>query len=317
MTAKVAFVFPGQGSQQVGMGGEVAATYPQAARIFDQADQILDFPLSKLCWEGPADELNDTYNTQPAIFVTSLAILAALRAAGYTAAPDFVAGHSFGEFTAYVAAGVLSFEDGLKLVRERGRLMKKAGDLNPGKMAAILALRDEQVAEICQRVAAETAWVQVANYNCPGQVVISGEEAGIDRAIELAKAAGARRAQKLAVSIAAHSKLMAVVSDEFKTAVEAVSLAEPEIPLIANNTAQPLHSAAAIRAEMVDQLTTSQLWTQAVQYMIAGGANHFIELGAKEVLSGMIKRIDRRVTRTPVQNPTGINKLLEAYPEHD
>jgi [acyl-carrier-protein] S-malonyltransferase len=191
-------------------------------------------------------------------------------------------------------------------------LMKKAGERNPGKMAAILTLDDEQVADICAQVSAETAWVQVANYNNPGQVVISGEEAGIDRAIELAKAAGARRAQKLPISIAAHSKLMAVIGDEFKAAVNAVTLSKPKVPIVANITARPLISVEAIRDEMVGQLTASVQWTQSIRYMIEQGITQFIEVGSKNVLCGMIRRIDRSVSAISIENLAGINKVVEA-----
>jgi len=310
MTEKLAFIFPGQGSQYVEMGQEIAAAYPEAADIFKRADDILDAPLSELCWRGPAEELNDTYNTQPGIFVTSMACLAALRAAGYTAEPDFVAGHSLGEYVAYVVSGVLSFEDGLKLVRERARLMKKAGQQNPGKMAAILKLSDEQAADICRQVSAETDWIQIANYNAPGQVIISGDKAGIDRAIELAKAAGARKAVGLPVSIAAHSKLMAVVNAEFEAAVNAAKLNSPAIPVVANITAQPLNSVEAIQAEMVGQLTSSVQWAKSIQFMIAQGVTSFVEIGPKNVLTGLLKRIDRSASRMNVENPAGIDKLL-------
>ena len=311
MTSKVAFVFPGQGSQKIGMGQETAAAYPQAAAVFAQADDILGFPLSRLCWHGPEVDLDDTYNTQPAIFVNGVATLQALHAAGFQTKPDFVAGHSLGEYTAYVAAGVLNFEDGLKLVRERGRLMKKAGQQNPGSMAAILALDDDTVAQLCAQASEEADWVQVANYNCPGQVVISGTESGIDRTLELATEAGARRVQKLAVSIAAHSELMEVISDEFRAAVEATPFNKPQTPIIANNTAQPLLSLEAIRTEMVQQLTSSLLWTQSVQYMLAQGTTQFVEIG-RDVVSGLIKRIDRRAVRTALETPADINKLMEA-----
>jgi len=310
-TAKRAFLFPGQGSQYVGMGGEIAAAYPEAADLFRRADDILGVPLSDLCWNGPEEALNDTYNTQPAIFVTSLACLAALRAAGYSAEPHFVAGHSLGEYVAYVVAGVLSFEDGLQLVRERARLMREAGERNPGKMAAILKLTDEQVAEICRQVSAETGWIQIANYNTPGQVIISGDEAGIERAIALAKEAGARKAVTLPVSIAAHSRLMEGANAAFKTAVERVTLRPPAIPVIANITAEPLTTPEAIRAEMVGQLTASVQWTRTIQHMIAQGVTTFIEIGPKDVLTRMMKRIDRRVAARSVEDVAGIQKLLE------
>jgi len=309
---KLAFVFPGQGSQYVGMGQSVAEKYPAAAEIFARADDILHTDFSALCWAGDEETLNQTYNTQPAIFVTSIAVLHALRAAGYTAAPDFVAGHSLGEYVAYVVAGVLSFEDGLRLVRERGRLMGIAGEENPGKMAAILKLTDEQVEEICRQASEEAGWVQIANLNSPGQVIISGSSAGIARAIELAKAAGARRAQELAVSIAAHSKLMDSANAQFTRAVESTTLHAPTVPVVGNITAQPLLTVADIKAEMVGQLTNSVQWTRSVQFMIAQGVTRFVEIGPKDVLTGLIKRIDRTVARAAVDDAAGIEKLLEA-----
>ncbi|HEY85673.1 MAG TPA: ACP S-malonyltransferase [Chloroflexi bacterium] len=314
MTEKLAFVFPGQGSQTLGMGQELAKTYPEAANIFKQADEILDAPLSEICWQGPEDELNDTYNTQPGIFVSCLATLAALRAAGYVAEPDFVAGHSLGEYVAYVAAGVLSFEDGLKLVRERARLMREAGQQNPGKMAAIIKLNDEQVGDICRQVSAETGWIQIANYNAPGQVIISGDKAGIDRAIELAKAAGARKAIGLPVSIAAHSKLMETANANFEAAVNAAKINAPDIPVVANITARPLNSVEAIQIEMVGQLTSSVQWSKSVQFMIAQGVSKFVEIGPKNVLTSLLKRIDRSVSRVNVENTAGIGKLLQEQP---
>ncbi len=311
----MAFVFPGQGSQYVGMGKSVAETYRAAADVFARADEILQTDFSNLCWDGPESDLNQTFNTQAAIFVTSMAVMAALREAGFAAEPDFVAGHSLGEYVAYVAAGVLSFEDGLRLVRERGRLMAKAGSENPGKMAAILKLTDEQVAEICDRASAEAGWVQIANLNSPGQVIISGSSAGIDRAIELAKAAGARRAQELAVSIAAHSRLMESANAEFAVAVENTPINPPRIPVVGNISAAPLVSVAEIKSEMIGQLTHSVRWTQSVQYMITQGVNQFIEIGPKDVLTGLIKRIDKTVSRASVEDAAGIEKLLEA--SHD
>jgi [acyl-carrier-protein] S-malonyltransferase len=294
------------------MGRAMAETFPAAARVFAEADEILGRPLSALCWTGPADDLNQTEHTQPAIFTTSLATLAALRSADYAIEPAFVAGHSLGEYAAYVAAGVMSFADGLKLVQERGRLMRKAGEQNPGKMAVILQLDDEVVAALCAQASAETAAVQVTNYNCPGQVVISGYEAGIDRVVELAKAAGARRANKLDISIAAHSPLMAVVRDEFQAAVEQTPLSPPQMPVIANNSAQPLTDLTAVRQEMVEQLTSPLYWTASIRYMIEQGVRQFIEIGPKEVLAGLNKRIDRSVSTTVISKPADIEHLLAA-----
>lgn len=311
MTNPIAFVFPGQGSQEVGMGRTLAETYPAARDIFNRADEIVGFPLSRLCFEGPEADLNDTVNTQAAIFVTSMAALAVLRAAGYQARPAYVAGHSLGEYSAYAAAGVLTFEDGLRLVRERGRLMKKAGELNPGGMAAILKLDDEVVAQICQQVTGEDNGVlQVANYNSPGQVVISGHKAAIERGIELALGAKARRAVKLPVSIAAHSELMRVVADEFRAAINQTPLNLPEIPIVANITAEPLESLEGIRAEMEGQLTASVRWTDSIQWMVNQGVTRFVEIGPKDVLTGLIKRIAKDAETQTVGKAEEIAALL-------
>jgi [acyl-carrier-protein] S-malonyltransferase len=310
MSDKIAFVFPGQGSQEVGMGRELVETYPVARELFDQADNVLGFSLSQLCFEGPEEALNDTLNTQAAIFTTSIAALRALGAAGYEVTPDYVAGHSLGEYSAYVAAGVLSFSDGLRLVRERGRLMKKAGELNPGGMAAILKLSDDLVKTICEKVTAEQQGsLQIANYNSPGQVVISGHNAAVDRGIELALAAGARKVVKLPVSIASHSKLMSVIADEFRAEIDKTSLNLPEIPIIANITAQPLDSLEAIRAEMEGQLTSWVRWTDSVQWLIDQGVTEFVEIGPKNVLSALIRRVSKTVKTITVTTPAEIKSL--------
>ncbi|HMQ52105.1 MAG TPA: ACP S-malonyltransferase [Anaerolineae bacterium] len=312
-TSKLAFVFPGQGSQEVGMGQALVEASLAARAVFEQADSLLAFPLSRLCFEGPEEDLNDTYNTQVAIFTTSVAALQALREAGYNRQPQFVAGHSLGEYSAYVAAGVLSFEDGLRLVRERGRLMKKAGDLNPGGMAAIMKVDDDKVVEICRQVAAEgSGSLQVANYNAPGQVVISGDNSAVERGIELAKAAGARRALKLAVSIAAHSVLMRVVADEFRQAIDATRLNLPEMPVVANITARPLATLETIREEMEGQLTSSVRWTDSVQWMVDQGVDTFIELGPKDVLTGLVRRVSKEITAHAVNSPTQIEAVLQS-----
>jgi [acyl-carrier-protein] S-malonyltransferase len=311
MTDNVAFVFPGQGSQEVGMGKALVEKYSSARQIFDKADEILDFPLSRLCFEGPEADLNDTLNTQAAIFTASIAALSALRESGYTAKPSHVAGHSLGEYSAYLAAGVLSFEDGLRLVRERGRLMKKAGELNPGGMAAILKLEDGEIARICREVSAEhNGLLQIANYNSPGQVVISGHNAAVERGIELALQAGARRAVKLPVSIASHSELMRLVAEEFRQAINQSPLNLPEIPILANITAEPLVSVEAIRVEMEGQLTASVRWTDSVLWMVNHGVSQFIEIGPKDVLTGLIKRIAKDVDTRTVGKPEDIATLL-------
>ena len=295
------------------MGQSVAQSYPVARAVFEKADDMLGFSLSSLCFEGPEAELNDTINTQAAVFVTSIAILEALKSAGFKIRPSSVAGHSLGEYSAYVAAGVLSFEDGLRLVRERGRLMKKAGEINPGGMAAILKLDDATVAEICETVVAQGYGIlQVANFNSPGQVVISGQPAAIDKGIELALAAKARRAIKLQVSIAAHSELMRVVEDEFRQAVDSTPLNLPEIPIVANITVEPLSLLTAIREEMVGQLTSSVRWSQTIQWMVDDGATAFYEIGSKNVLTGLTRRISRDVSTFSVGSSDDIAAVVEA-----
>lgn len=288
-----ALVFPGQGSQVVGMGRDLAATYPEAAALYQQADDLLGFALSTLCFEGPEEELNDTINTQPALYVAGMATLAALRAELGDIQPRFAAGHSLGEFTALAAAGALTFEDGLRLVRERGRLMKEAGDKSPGAMAALLGLDADAVRQLCAEASAAVGGVLVlANDNCPGQIVISGENETLDKALEMAKAAGAKRAVKLAVSIAAHSPLMESAAASFRAVLAQTPFQTPNINVYSNVNAAPLDSADAVRAELDAQLTQSVRWTESMRRMIADGASQFLELGPKDVLTGLLKRID-------------------------
>ncbi|MEE8389766.1 MAG: ACP S-malonyltransferase [Anaerolineae bacterium] len=297
MAYKCAYLFPGQGSQHVGMGRDLCTTFPVARAVFDQADRILGIDLSQLCFDGPSDTLNDTWNTQAAIFVTSVAALRALEERG-TDRPVYIAGHSMGEFSALVAAGALSFEDGLKLVRERGRLMKQADEHSPGGMAAILGLERELLEAICVTVQAQSGeYVGVANDNCPGQVVISGATGALERAMELAKEQGAKRATRLAISIAAHSPLMAQAAAEFRRALDATPFHEPGIPLVANATALPLTDPDEIRDALGRQLTSPVRWAESMRWMIAQGVTRFVEVGSKEILTGLLRRIDRTVER--------------------
>jgi [acyl-carrier-protein] S-malonyltransferase len=311
VTETTAFLFPGQGSQTLGMGQDLARTYSVARDTFAEADELLGFSLSSLCFEGPEDSLNDTINTQPALFVASLATLRALQSEGWSAVPGFAAGHSMGEYSALVAAGALSFADGLRLVRERGRLMKEVGERSPGGMAAIIRLDDGTVAEICQRASQETGTVvQVANYNSPGQVVISGDNTALDAAMEMAQAARARRVVRLAVSIAAHSPLMAVIADEFRQAVEATPIQPPRVPVVANITARPLKSVDDIQQEMLAQLTSSVRWVESVEYMVNQGVTEFVEIGPKEVLTGLVKRINKEVKAVACGTLEGVQALV-------
>jgi [acyl-carrier-protein] S-malonyltransferase len=292
-----AYLFPGQGSQYVGMGRELHATSPMTQAVFDRASAALGIDIAQLCFDGPAEALNDTLNTQPAILATSVAALRALEERG-TASPAYVAGHSMGEFSALVAAGALSLEAGTRLVRERGRLMKQAGERSPGGMAAILGLEREPLEEICAAVQGETQeFVGVANDNCPGQLVISGTFAALEHATVLAKERGAKRAVRLNVSIAAHSPLMIEAAAEFRRLLDATEFSEPTIPLVANAVARPLTDPDDIREALGRQLTSPVRWDESVRWMIAQGVTRFVEIGPKEVLTGLLRRIDHTVER--------------------
>lgn len=289
---RTALLFPGQGSQALGMGRELAQTDPQAAQVFRRADELLGFPLSDLCWNGPADSLNNTLNTQPALLTHSLAVLRALQARLPDFRPAMAAGHSLGEVSALVAAEALHFDDALRLVRARGQAMQQAGARNPGGMAAVLGLDAGPVAEVC-RAAAERVGgvVQVANDNCPGQVVISGDEAALAAAIEALGPAGARRVVRLAVSIAAHSPLMQPALEPFGRALQQADFRDPVLPVISNVHAAPLRGGEATRADLLEQLTARVRWTESVQAMAAAGIDTFLELGPGAVLTGLVRRI--------------------------
>lgn len=304
-----AFVFPGQGSQKVGMGKELAEQFTVAKQTFEEADSILGFSISKLMWEGPEDELNDTVNTQPALYIHSIAAFRTFAAQHPDLKPASLAGHSLGELSALAASGALSFEDGLRLVRKRGELMKHAGTLAPGGMAAILGLDIPTLDGICLEASVGGELVQVANDNCPGQVVISGAKPAVERAMAAAKAAGAKRALPLAVSIAAHSPLMDSIQGEWNAAVESANFGDLEIPVVGNVHAKFLIDSTAAREDIMGQMQSRVRWTESAQFMASQGIKTFVEAGTGSVLGGLIKRIVDGAENYPLGVPQDFSAL--------
>lgn len=298
-----AILFPGQGSQTVGMGKELAEQFPAAKQVFDEADALLGFSISSLMWNGPETDLNDTVNTQPALFIHSIAAFQTFTRLHPDLKPAALAGHSLGELSALCAADAFSFADGLRLVRKRGELMKRAGELAPGGMAAILGLDIPTLDKVCAEASVPDELVQVANDNCPGQVVISGAKAAVERAMSGAKTAGAKRALPLAVSIAAHSPLMASIQEEWNQAVDAVAMNDLNIPVVGNVHAALMKTAEEARADLKAQMQSRVKWTDSVRLMSGMGINTFVEAGTGTVLGGLVKRIAADAANYPLGNP--------------
>lgn len=339
MTAHVAFLFPGQGSQAVGMGSDVVATSPAARSVFETVDAALGFSLSDLCFNGPEEALRETINAQPAIVTVSLALLAALQEAlspqsarsisswAFPLAPTYTAGHSVGEYAALVASGALALEDAARLVRERGRLMHHEGTVCAGGMAAIIGMDEAALQEICREATAQgTAQlpdhahpgqgrVTVANFNAPGQIVISGEQSALAVAMEMAKARGAKRAIPLAVSGAFHSPVMQPAAVGLARALATTEIHNASIPVISNISATPLDKAEAIREELAQQVASSVQWVRTIEYLVNTGVTVFIEIGPGQALTGMVKRIAKGVTTLNVSNMAELEKTVGSLRE--
>lgn len=312
----IAFVFPGQGAQKVGMGKALADTFPVCQQTFDEADEALGEPLTRLCFEGPEEKLLLTEYTQPAILAVSVAACRLVVSRGVTAV--FAAGHSLGEYSAHVAAGTLSFADALRIVRRRGQFMQEAVPVGEGAMSAILGADADTVARACAEAQAELAGrvVSPANLNAPGQVVVAGHADAVARAGELAKAAGAKRVIPLAVSAPFHCALMKPAEDRLAPLLRALPTQQPRIPVVANVDAEPKTSASDAVDALIRQVSSPVRWEDLVKRLVADGARTFVELGPGNVLAGLVKKIDRSVTVASVEDPAGLEALLSAVSHH-
>lgn len=312
--SKVAFVFPGQGSQTVGMCKAFYDQYPVAKRVFEEADDALGFSITKLCFEGPEDQLRLTFNTQPAILTASTACAAVLKEHGISC--DVAAGHSLGEYSALVNAGAMAFADAVRVVRKRGQFMQEAVPVGEGSMAAVLGLDSDKIVEICRQAEAESGEaVQAVNFNCPGQVVIAGAVAAVNKAIEALKAAGAKRAILLPVSAPFHSTLMQPASERLGEVLADIKINDAQIPVVANVTAQEVTSGDEIKKLLVKQAAMPVLWETSVRNMVAGGVDTFVEVGPGKVLTGFTKKIAKGMPALNVEDPESLEKTLAHFQE--
>lgn len=290
---KIAFVFPGQGAQAVGMGRDAYESNAAARDVYDRADAALGFPISKLSFEGPEEELRQTANTQPALLATSVALLEAYRSQGVK--PDYVAGHSLGEYSALVAAGVLAFEDAIRLVRARGQFMEQAVPSGQGAMAAVLGAEREALAALCADITAGAGVVELANVNCPGQIVVSGSAEGVAEVVARGKEAGAKRVIPLEVSGPFHSSLMRPAADKLSAELAKVAFGEASVPVVANVHARPVTNGDELRGLLVEQVVSPVQWEDTIKFLIAEGVDTFVEIGSGTVLAGLIKKVDKSV----------------------